>query len=385
MRALILHASAGAGHRRAAEALAGAFAIEQPQAEIVVADILDYTPRLFRETYADGYLRLVRRVPELWGYMYAHSDRTAGWPWQRKVRSAFNRINVTALARFLKKFNPDLVIATHFMALEVLSTRARRHKPAVPFYGVVTDFAVHSLWVVEGVACYYVANEEARRQLLRRGQPADRVAAGGIPIDPAFARSADRAGVLQRLGLDPARNTILLASGGHGVGSIPGIIRSFAGTDLRCQLIVVTGSNASMREAASREAGKVSIPVAVLGLAANMHELMDAADLIVGKSGGLTCSEALAKGKPMIVTDPIPGQEQRNCEHLLECGAAVRLYETEDAPYRIRALLKDPGRLEQMKTNALRLGRPNAARDIVRDILSRYTQDHEASAISLNP
>ena len=378
MRVLILHASAGAGHRRAAEALAKAFGMRAARAKITVADILDYTPPVFRQTYADGYLRLVRKAPELWGYLFSHSDRNASKPWQRKVRSAFNRVNVTALTRFLAQFQPDMVLCTHFMALEVLSTRARRRKFSCPYYGVVTDFAVHTLWIVEGVACYYVANEDARRQLLRRGQPADRVVASGIPIDPVFAETADPAAVRTQLGLDPSRPTILLSSGGYGVGSIPEIIRAFAGADLNCQLIAVTGNNARMREDALKAARGVSIPVAVLGLVNNMHELMDAADLIVSKPGGLTTSEALAKGKPVIVTDPIPGQEQRNCEHLLESGAALRLFETGDAPHRVRMLLDNPERLEQMKENARQLGRPNAALEIADDVLARH-QDGVAS------
>lgn len=375
MRVLILHASAGAGHRRAAEALAKALTTEKPDAEVVVADILDYTPQLFRETYADGYLRLVRRAPELWGYMYARSDRTAGKPWQRKVRAAFNRINITSLLRFLKTFRPDAVLCTHFMALEVLSTQAQRHALSFPFYGIVTDFAVHALWVVEKVACYYVATEDARRQLLRRGQAADRIAVHGIPIDPAFMHAADRAAIRRQLGLDPDLPTVLLTGGGYGVGAIPEIIRAFAGRDVRCQLIAVAGNNTRMREAAAQAAQNVALPVAVLGLVNTMHELMDAADLIVSKPGGLTSSEALAKGKPMIVTDPIPGQEQRNCEYLLESGAARRLYETEDAPYLIQSMIEDPACLEGMQQRAQRLGRPGAARAIVRHFLGIDVSD----------
>jgi processive 1,2-diacylglycerol beta-glucosyltransferase len=373
MRILILHASAGSGHRRAAEALAKAFSVEQPQAEVVVADILDYTPAVFREAYADGYLRLVRKAPEVWGYLYSRSDEAIK-PWQRKVRSVFNRINVTALARFLKQFQPDVILCTHFMALEVLSTRARRHEQTCSFYGVVTDFAVHALWIVEGVACYYVATEDARRQLLRRGQQADKIVTSGIPIDPVFAQSIEPAIVRKQLGLDPARPTVLLTSGGAGVGAIPEIIRAFAGTDLDCQLIAVAGKNEKMREEANQAAQSLSIPIVILGYVDNMQELMDASDLILTKPGGLTSSEALAKGKPMIVTDPIPGQEQRNCEHLLESGVALRLYETEDAPYRIRMLLENPERFAQMKKNAQMLGRPNAAREISRDVLDRYAR-----------
>jgi processive 1,2-diacylglycerol beta-glucosyltransferase len=370
MKMLILHASAGAGHRRAAEALARGVAGVDPTAEAAVRDVLDFTPPLFRESYASGYLRLVRAVPELWGYMYARSDRHAREPWRARVRAAFNKINAVKFLKYLDDFAPDAVVCTHFMPLEILSSRARGRGVAIPFFGVVTDFAVHALWIVKGVGCYYVATDEARRHLARAGQPADGVRVTGIPIEPAFAARRPVAEAKAAMGMSPDRPLVLALSGGQGVGAVAELIRAFGPGDAGCQIVTVAGANEGLRAACAKAAGETRTPVRALGHVSNMHEWMDAADLVVTKSGGLTASEALAKGKPMLITDPIPGQEQRNCEYLLEEGVAARLYEAADAPDRILALLRDAPRLARMRRAAQGLGRPHAAQEIARDILA---------------
>ena len=371
MRVLILHASAGAGHRRAAEALQKGFLSENSKAEVKVCDILDFTPAVFRRTYAKGYLDVVRKAPELWGFMYAQSDRKALIPWRRKVRSFVNQVNTPPFVRFYEEFNPDAVVCTHFMPLELLSTRMRRGKLATPLFCVVTDFAVHSLWILEGVQTYYVATEEAKRQLVRRGQPEGQVKVTGIPIDPVFSERTPRDEARRQLGLPGDMPFVLVLSGGFGVGPTAELLRALGTADLNCRILVVAGANEEMRQQALVISKQVRTPVTVFGFVNNIHALMDASDIIISKPGGLTTSEILAKGKPLIIIDPIPGQEQRNCEYLLEAGAAARLFDVEDAGFKVQSLLTDRKRLTQMAKNAARIGSPHAARTIARDIMGR--------------
>jgi processive 1,2-diacylglycerol beta-glucosyltransferase len=370
MKVLVLHASAGAGHKRAAEALAKAFSLEDEHVEVVVRDILDFTSPMFRKTYGKGYLDVIRKAPELWGFMFAQSDKKALLPSHKKIRAIFNEINSGAFKKFCKECNADIVICTHFMPLEILARKLGRRWRNVPLYCVVTDFAVHSLWIVQNVDRYYVATEDGRRQLIRKGQPADRIRITGIPVDPLFSQSETRENARSKLDIDTVLPTILLLSGGFGIGPTADLIRSFGKVDMNCQLLVVAGANEKLRKEAIAAAGELKIPVKVFGFVDNIHELMDASDIVISKPGGLTTSEVLAKNKPMIVIDPIPGQEQRNCEYLLEAGAAVRLYEPEDAPYKAQMILADPGRLARMQKSAREISHPNAAREIVRDILS---------------
>lgn len=371
MKVLLLHASAGAGHKRAAEALAKAFQAADGSAEIKVVDILDFTPPLFRKTYARGYLDLVRRAPELWGYLYAEADRKADEPWRKHVRTLFNKINAASFYKFYREFDPDVAVCTHFMPLQMLSERRGRGRGRAPVFCAVTDFAVHALWILEHVDCYYVAMEEAKRHLMRREIPPDRVVVTGIPVDPVFAAGQKKQEAARALGLDPALPVVLLLSGGCGVGPAAGLIRSFGREEPVCQLLVIAGANEKLREQAEEAAREVRTPVRVYGFVNNIHVMMDACDLVISKPGGLTTSEVLAKGRPLLIIDPIPGQEQRNGEVVLEAGAAARLFEVDDAYCKVRDLLADKSRLARMAREALAVGRPRAAEGIVRDILKR--------------
>ena len=371
MKILLMHASAGAGHRRAAEALAKAFAQARPDFEVKVCDILGYTTPIFRKTYSQGYLDLVRRAPELWGYLYSESDRTAGVKWRQEISAFFNRVNTLSFLQFYKEYSPDIAVCTHFMPLQLLTRASRRRRQHAKVYCAVTDFAVHSLWILENTDIYYVATEEAKRHLIRRGQPANQVQVTGIPVDPVFQHGQSRAEALKSLGLPADLPVVLLLSGGFGVGPTLDLIRAFGQEEPVCRLVVVTGANEKMKQESEALAATIRTPVMVYGFVSNIHVMMDACDLVISKPGGLTTSEVLAKGRPLLVINPIPGQEQRNCETLLEAGAAARLFEVEDAYFKVKSLLQDKPQLEQMGSRAKRMGRPGAAAAIVADILGR--------------
>ncbi|MDZ4816109.1 MAG: glycosyltransferase [Verrucomicrobiota bacterium] len=365
MKILILHASAGAGHKRAAEAIATAIKSAHPECVFEVRDILDFTSSLFKRTYGQGYLDLVRTAPELWGYMYSLSDKNTSGKHEKKIRALFNKLSTLPFKKFLNEFQPDAVICTHFMPLEILSTLKTKGGSNAKIHCVITDFAVHALWLVDNVDHFYVCNEDARRFLIRKGYAPEKVHVTGIPIDPVFAQKITSAMARKKIGLDPNTPTALLMTGGFGVGPSAELLGSFKETETKCQIIMVAGKNEDLKKKADASAKAMKIPVKVFGFVSNIHELMDAADVVITKPGGLTTSEVLAKGKPMIIIDPIPGQEQRNCEFLLENGAALRLHEVEDAAYKVGALLSNTTRLNAMKKSSLTLAKPQAAADIV--------------------
>jgi processive 1,2-diacylglycerol beta-glucosyltransferase len=368
MKALVIHASAGAGHTRAAEALADAF--QQAGADTVVCDMLEFTPPIFRKTYAQGYLNVVRTVPELWGYMYAQTDRKSMRPWERRLRTAFNKLNTLSFSRFFRRTRPDAVVCTHFLPLELLGAQTGEDTPRPPLFGVMTDFAAHSLWAVRNVDGYFVATEEARRQLNRRGCPLERIWVTGIPVDRRFSRILPESEIRQRLGMNPALPVILVLCGGFGVGPAVEIVQAFRTETLRAQLVVVAGRNKKLQQKLAAEARTVSLPVRVQGFVGNMHEFINAADIVVSKPGGLTVAEVLAQGKPLAIIDPIPGQEQRNGEYLLEAGAAVRLFDAAEAPWKIKSLFDAPRRLERLRRGARRIAKPQAAIDIVQAVMA---------------
>jgi len=369
MKLLILYTSAGNGHRRAAEALAAAAAAAGHTA--LLRDILDFVPALFRTTYAAGYLNLVRSAPELWGYLYTQTDRKAQRPAERRARTVFNKLNAHSFYRFLRAEAPAAVVCTHFLPLELIGSLSPHHRHNLPLFGVVTDFAAHALWYCDSVNAYYVASEEARRQLRRKGQPNTGLALTGIPVMPEFAERTTPAAGRERLGLRPDLPAVLVLSGAYGVTPTLDLLRACAAEPPPCQFLVVAGRNPKLEQGAREAVAGAGLTATVYGFVNNVHELMDAADLIVSKPGGLSTAETLAKGRPMVIVEPIPGQEQRNAEWLLENGAAVRLYEAGDAAWKLAALLADPGRLAALAARAAQLGRPAAAAAIVADVVRR--------------
>jgi processive 1,2-diacylglycerol beta-glucosyltransferase len=211
-----------------------------------------------------------------------------------------------------------------------------------------------------------------------RGIARDWVTVSGIPIDPVFAQAKDRAEMRRKHGLLPDRLTILISAGGFGVGPIAHLVKSLLELRHPAQVIAIAGRSEELK--AELEALRGGVPsghrvqIHVEGYTREMDEFMSAADLLLGKPGGLTTSEALAKGLPLVVVNPIPGQEERNADHLLEEGAAIRCNNLPVLAEKIDRLLDDPARFAALQANARRLGRPDAAGDVVRTLLALKTR-----------
>jgi len=371
---LFLHATAGAGHTRAAEALAAACAeLGLPACTI---DTLECTRKPFRRVYTKSYIKLVQEMPMLWGYLYDKFDAEQSDSKSKKLRLLLDKLNTRDFLRMVHDIDPAAVVCTHFLPLGLLDDLKRRGKFKLPLAAVVTDISPHSFWVYPHVDRYYVANANSQRELLRKGFPIAQTQATGIPIDPVFATNRPATEARAALCL-PEKPTVLLMSGGFGLGPVAAMLRSFAGHEADCSLIVVAGKNAELKTQCEEIAASLSMDITVFGFVDFIHDLLDAADLVVTKPGGLTLSEILAKGKPMMLVAPIPGQEQRNCEYLLEHGVATRLYDFSDAAYYIGQLLHDHARLRAMTFAAQHIAHPHAALEIVRDVRARYLQHNQ--------
>jgi processive 1,2-diacylglycerol beta-glucosyltransferase len=366
---LILHATAGAGHTRAAQAIAAALKARQQAHQVV--DTLQCTTALFRKMYVKSYIDMVQKAPELWGYLYDRSDvMVAPTSKRARARLAFDKLNSRSFRKLLDETKPGVIVCTHFLPLELLSDLKGRGKYDVPVHAVVTDVSPHAFWVYPHIEHYHVATPTAARELAGKGYPASQISVTGIPVDPVFSNRTPAPEARAKLGL-LEKPTVLLLSGGFGVGPMKQMLSSFAGCQDNFSLVVVAGRNAQLEEECRSLAARLSVPVKVFGFVDNMHELMAASDLVVTKPGGLTTTEVLAKGRPMALIAPIPGQEQRNAEYLLEEGAAVRLYDVGDASYYIKKLLADPVRLQRMTTAAQAIARPFAAQEIAAALVER--------------
>ncbi len=369
---LILHATAGAGHTRAAQAIAAALKPSGRSHRVV--DTLECTSALFRRMYVKSYIDLVQKAPELWGYFYEKADVMPSTDSKRvRARLAFDKLNSRPFKKLLEEAKPEIILCTHFLPLELLSDMKGCGKLNTPVHAVITDVSPHAFWIYRHIEHYHVATLSAARELARKGFPAERISVTGIPVDPIFAHRTPATEARAKLGL-PEKPTVLLLSGGFGVGPMKQMLASFSDSRANLSLVMVAGKNAELEKECRALAAKLPVSVTVHGFVNNMHELMDAADLIVTKPGGLTTTEILAKGKPMALVAPIPGQEQRNCEYLLEEGAAVRLYDVGDSAHYLEKWLSDGVRMKRMSAAARAISKPDAAKEIAAALITRLTK-----------
>jgi processive 1,2-diacylglycerol beta-glucosyltransferase len=370
MRILITTVTAGNGHLAAASALEEAWRAVRPSDAVERIDLCKFFSPLHRRIHANGYVKLVERAPELWGMLFAKTDDPKVARRINRVQRLFPSRSRSKFAHYVNSFKPEAVLCTHYAALSVLGCM-RREQPrwrAPLVVSVVTDFEAHALWMDEDVDMYCVAAEETKARLVARGAGDGNILPTGIPIAAKFSAKIDETAVRRTLGLRDDLPTLLVLSGGFGMGPVGKILSQLDKVSHAFQTLVVCGRNEELRrELAAQDRNH---PTRVLGFASNMHELMAVADLIVSKPGGLTSSEALAMGKPLLILDPIPGQEAANSDFLLERGAAVKVNRVEDVPHRVGQLLSSK-KLEALAKAAKKLGRANAGTAICREVLRR--------------
>ncbi len=367
-RILILSVSTGSGHLRAAEAVELALRRTAPEAIVKNVDVLSLSTAPFRYCYGQVYVDMIDWAPQVLGFFYNLMDRYTppeqqSHRWDR-LRVKLEKMSMRPFLHLLKSQPWDLVINTHFLSGEIIASLHAERRPAPPQLMVITDFEAHRLWVTQPCEHYFTATEETARYVECLGVPRGAATVTGIPIHPVFAEAKGRAVCRARCGLAGDRPVLLQLAGGHGVGPMEELYRALLTVDVPIQLVVVTGRNAAAR----RHLEGIPVPArhrtTVLGYTREMDELMAAADLAVTKPGGLTTSEALARGLPLAIVYPVPGQEDRNSDYLLENGAAIKINHVPTLAFKVTELLRDPERLARLKANARRLGRPRAAFDV---------------------
>jgi processive 1,2-diacylglycerol beta-glucosyltransferase len=363
---LILSARVGAGHIRAAQAIEHAF-LELGATEVVHhVETLDYTTPLFCHLYTKVYVDTVNTMPALYGWYYNEREK---WAKQALLRPAFQRFNSRPFIKLLEDHQPDITVCTHPMPAEIISWLIREERLTTKQAVVVTDFDIHVQWLCPNPVHYFVAIDEARAHLEALGIPPTDITVSGIPIDPVFSQPKDPGAMRDKHGLQRDATVILISAGGFGLGRVEELLSALLRLRRPAQVVALCGRNEELQARVEQKAREVPagtpVTIKAIGYTTAMDEYMAAADLVVGKPGGLTMSEALARHLVFVVVNPIPGQEERNADHLLEAGAAIRCNNLPVLAYKIDQLLDDPARLARLRENVRRLARPRAAFDIV--------------------
>jgi processive 1,2-diacylglycerol beta-glucosyltransferase len=386
-RILILSASAGNGHVIAAHALEKAFKGMPEVAEVRSIDALKYTNRLFQNFYSKLYTQLVAKAPTFLGWWYKTSDE----PWKTdKMRLMLDRLNTAPLIKLITAFDADITVCTHFLPAELISYLIAEKKLQARLSIVVTDLDFHAMWLSRAFHRYFVALEETKVHLMKLGLPGDRISVSGIPIDTTFRSHSteEQRAIRIGLGLDPALPVLLVSAGALGASPAEIILEELFDLKVPVQIVLLSGKNMILKQELEELGAQVpssTIHVKVVGYTTEVSRYMAAATLLIGKPGGLTISEAMACGLPMVIISPIPGQEERNSDQLLEKGMAIKCNDFTTLSYKVEMLLEDPVRLESMRAKALSLAHPDAALVIARTLIEETRRPQHAVELDTTP
>ena len=370
---LVLSSSGGAGHLRAGEALKQAAGALEGQLVCQHHDCLNFTTPLFKKLYGGTYLQMVNRAPELWGYLYSISESQS----LRKkfLLKVFDHFTYHRYLRALRSFRPDALLCTHFLPYRAVSESLRRSGIKAPVFVATTDCDVHNYWIDPIVDRYYVYHEESAWQLSAKGVNSTKIRVLGIPIAPEFERRIPTKTARGELGVARDQFTLLIMSGGFGVGSIEDLVKHTCAVlaswrDQPMTVLVVCGKNHRARSHLESFAFPRNVDARIFGFVDNIHLLMAASDLLVSKAGGLTSAEAMASGLPMIMVNPIPGQEMRNADLIVEHQAGWKALNLSHFQYKLSSVLQEPGLLRRARRSTGLLAKPGAAKKILSDVLA---------------
>jgi processive 1,2-diacylglycerol beta-glucosyltransferase len=370
---LILYATLGSGHLNAAKALKAAFA-EFSDVTVEMADALAYASPLYRRAVTQGYKQLSEKIPILYKAFYEGSDiddleksldNNLGWA--RLERPFFRQ-----LGQFVRQKDPDVIVCVQQIPSRLLQLLDQEDQITTPQYVVVTDAIAHSTWINYHVNGYFLPNSLSANVLVQRGINPDILHVTGIPIDLAVMEPKDKAAMRSRHGLPLDRPVISLFGGGLNPRRVRSVIKELLASSRPAMLVVGAGRNEELLEAiADLEDGPL-VQLQKLGMIDYMDDLIVASDLIITKAGGLITSEILARGTPMIIVDPIPGQEEQNADVIAAAGAGVQLRLLEMVAPAVQYLFDHPDRLVEMNEAAQQLGQPRAALNIAEQILADW-------------
>ncbi len=373
---LILHASLGTGHASAAEALGAAF-VRSPDVQVSIVDTLDHASTVVRVAATEAYRRMSERAPLLYKMLYASSDAedaedsVSGNRWLAMLERPF----LTQLTTFVQETAPDAIICTHPLPAHVLHMYRQEGRLTVPMYIVVTDFMAHGTWLLADVDGYFLPSDVTRDVLVVRGVDPDRLHVTGIPVHLEIAEEKPTDAVRQRLDLPTDRPVVTLFGGGIDPERVRRMVTGLLQSPTEGVLVVVAGRNEALADQLSDVESGPLMDLVKLGMFDYVDDLVAASDLVITKAGGLIVSEVLARGTPMVIIEPLPGQEEWNADYVAAAGAGLQLRMPEMVPSAVLALLSQPERLTVMRTLASAAGRPRSGLDIAAHVLADLSRE----------
>ena len=343
MKVLILSVSAGKGHSKAAEAIKSYFDKNYSDVYVEIIDTLKYINPILDKLIVGSYLKSLSRTPSIYAklYEYAESDDSIS-----NFSNLVNEVLSIKMNTLLEDFEPDVILCTHPFPLEMISILKKKGKTSVPTASILTDYAPHPFWFYDRIEAYVIPHEDFIPDLIEFGISKDIIYPYGIPVCENFTKPLNKKEVRRDLGLDENTATLLLMGGGLGIGNMKYIFENLAFSSLNIQMIACSGSNERLKNQLMNISDRCSKKTLIFDYTDKVSELMSAADMLISKPGGLTITEALIKGLPIIITSAIPGQEERNADYLLNNGIAARVRKNQNVVPIITQLIQSPSRLK---------------------------------------
>lgn len=369
---LIFYASFGGGHLSAARSIKEYIENNYKDAEVSLIDCMEYSNKVFNKVTTTAYAELAKKAPNAWGKMYWSSQKGP----LAHISTTSNKALSIKLNKLLQELQPDIIISTHPFATQMCAYLKKNGKINAKIATVITDYAPHDQWLVFNhyVDYYFVSHEDMKRQLHEKGISNDKIFATGIPLSNKFLLKYDKKQILENFGLSPNKKTVLFFGGGKfGLGKTRTyeIFKSFVECHENIQIVAISGKNQKMKENFDELVEELHKQdnVKVLEYTDRIPELMSISDLVVTKPGGLTTTESLASGLPIVVINPIPGQEEENAAYLEKNKVAIWLKKEDNVEEILNDLFSNPDKIQEMKIRARLIAKKNSTKDLCQILL----------------
>jgi len=403
VRVLILSATTGGGHMRAANALKDYILSKDSESVVEIYDTINYVSPFINKAVTSGYVYLATKTPYIFGTLYKGSDKNT--PINKTVEITVNQLR-KRLTPMIDDFKPDIVITTHSFATELICSLKVSEKLTFPVISIMTDFAIHQTYINKGVNAYVLSSEEMVNQMLERGVDKRKVYNFGIPVKKEFLESIDLQSAFEEEGLDPALPTMLIMAGSFGVTDVLKVYHKIVKSAADFQIIVITGKNEKLYQTFEKYLAKIEInntmyeirqahpdikkhtsmrsskhrkpskPTKLIFFTDKVERYMQMADVIVTKPGGLTVTEAIATGLPLAIFKAIPGQEEQNADYLVRNGMAIRLTKDKTCTDIVTNLIIHPEKLKAMRQAIKKCNKGNSSEKIY-ELMLKLTEKNQ--------
>ena len=369
---LIFYGSYGAGHLSAARSIKEYIDNNYKNIETMLVDCIEYINKTLNKVSTKAYDELSKKAPWAWEKVYSSAQTGP----ISKVSNTSNKIMSIKLDKLIQDFAPDLIISTHPFSTQMCGILKKKKKIHCKIATVLTDYAPHNQWLVNSdyIDYFFVAHYGMKHALEKEGIPSNKVYATGIPLSNRFLAHYNKEETLKAFGLVSGKRTVLFFAGGsshYATGNIYEIFNSFMENFPDVQLLTITGRSTKLKKDFDEivQENNMQDNIKVLSFTDKVPELMSVSDLVITKPGGLTTTESLASGLPIIVINPIPGQEEENAKFLEDEHVGIWIKKEDDVKEVLNKVFADPYDLKNMKIKARLLAKKNSTRDICKILL----------------